>query len=67
MEKPNDEYFESVCDVKGHLFIDDKKDILPEELTDNLFKYCFVCEGHIAFWHYSPEMVDVIKSKELCC
>jgi len=67
MEKPCDQLFESICEIKGHLFIDDKKDIQPEEPTDNLFKFCFVCDGHIAFWYYSPDMIDAIKSKGLCC
>lgn len=67
MEKPCDQLFESICDIKGHLFIDDQKDIMPKESDDNLFKFCFVCEGHVTFWYYSPDMVDVVKSKELCC
>ena len=67
MEKPYDDVFESICDIEGHLFIDNDKDILPEEPDDDLFKWCFVCDGHIKFWHYSPEMIVVLKSKELCC
>ena len=67
MEKPYDEVFESICDIEGHCFINDDKDILPEEPEDNLFKFCFVCEEHIMFWYYSPDMIYVIKSKVMCC
>ena len=60
--------FETICDVEGHLFdIEPEKDILPEQLKDDLFKWCFVCDAHIKFWHYSSDMVDAIKSKGLCC
>ena len=62
-------YFDSVCDVKGHLFgIEPDKDILPKQPKDDLFKWCFVCDGHVKFWKYSPDMVQAIeKSKVMCC
>lgn len=51
--------FETICDVKGHLFIEPEKDIIPKELGDPLFKFCFVCDDYIKFWHYSCEMIDL--------
>ena len=66
MESKKDELFDDVCDVKGHLFFDDK-DILPEEPKDSLFKFCFICDQHIQFWQYSSDMVDAMKSKVMCC
>jgi hypothetical protein len=62
------EIFESVCDVKGHLFLDEYSEYDADDNFDgNLYAKCFVCENLIKFWYYSPEMVDVMKSKELCC
>jgi len=66
MGKPYDEVFESICDIKGHLFWQED-DPEPEEPTDNLLKKCFVCDDYITFWYYSQDMIDAIKSKGLCC
>jgi len=61
-------YFESVCDVKGHLFLDGYSEYdIDGEFDGNLYAKCFVCENLIKFWHYSSEMVDAVKSKEKCC
>ncbi len=65
MEKPYDEVFESICDIEGHLFFEED-DPIPES-EENLRKFCFVCDDYITFWYYSPEMVDAIKSKGVCC
>jgi hypothetical protein len=60
--------FQTICDVQGHLFdIEPERDIFPKQAKDDLFKWCFVCESLIKFWKYSPDMVDAIESKELCC
>lgn len=44
MEKPYDEVFESICDIKGHPFIADN-DPTPEEPEDNLLKRCFFLDS----------------------
>ena len=60
--------FETVCDVKGHLFgIEPEKDILPNQPKDVLYKWCICCDVHIKFWCYSPDMIDAIESKVMCC
>ena len=59
---------ETVCDVKGHLFLDGYSEYdVDGEFDGNLYAKCIVCENLIKFWYYSPEMVDVIKSKVMCC
>ena len=68
MEKPHDDLFESVCDVKGHLFLDGYSEYdVDGEFDGNLYAKCTVCENLIKFWYYSSDMIDTIKSKELCC
>ena len=67
MEESKDELFESICSIKGHLFINDERDIVPEDEKDSLLKFCFLCDGYIQFYQYSPDMVDVLKSKVMCC
>jgi len=68
MEKPHDELFDSVCDVRGHLFLDGYSEYdVDGEFDGNLYAKCTVCENLIKFWYYSPDMIDTIKSKELCC
>ena len=67
MEESKDELFESVCSIKGHLFINDERDIVPEEPEDSLLKVCFLCNEYIQFYRYSSDMVDALKSKVMCC